>query len=267
MFYPIPFLLFKPFRIQGGRSLATQPMTVFWFDSSVKAEGTGDPDDTAVTLSADKKSFGLVLGSGMSINASGSVVPTGLDHTAPQIADWQFGIVQNVTATLTWRGKNTINGVTTKAKGVYQITDKLDTLRASPEVLMQISEIGGAQKFEASRPATSDTVDPPWMPADEPQNTYDKQPLNWYESDMQDDFTIWSGIIEVKNGNRGTDFIPIKQNTWKAHGNSSQQNQQATPSTGDGSTPTKVPSTQHPKATDHFKLHWWDPENWSVENN
>ena len=251
----------------SGDVLATQPMTVFWFDSTVKAEATDDLDDTAVALSADKKSFGLVLGNGINIIATGSIDPTGLDHSVPQIADWQLGIVQNISTTRTWRGKNTINGVTTKAKGVYQITDKLDTLRAKPLILMQYSEIGGAQKFEVSRPAASDTIDPPWMPADESQNTYNGQPLNWYESDMRDDFTIWSGIIEVKNGSRGTEFIPIKQNTWKAYGNSSQQSQQATPSTGDGGVPTKVPNTQHPKAADHYELHWGDIGNWSIESN
>jgi hypothetical protein len=248
-----------------GGVLATQSMTVFWFDSTIKAEAKGNANDTAIALSADKKTYGIVLGNGMDITATASVVPAGLDHTVKQIADWQLGIMQNVTTTRTWRGKNTVNGVETKAKGVYQTTDRLDTLQPAPEIIMQISEIGGAQKFEATRPATSDTVDPPFMPADDQIQTHNGAWLKWHESDMQDTFTIWSGLIEVTNGNRGTVFIPIKQNDWKAHGNSSQQNQKATPSTGDGAQPTKVPSTQRPTAVDHIG----DPNNtaWSVENN
>ena len=249
----------------NGEVLATQPLTVFWFDSTIKAEASGNANDTAIELSADKKSYGIVLGNGMDITATALVVPTGLDHTVKQIADWQLGIMQNVTSTRTWRGKNTVNGVETKAKGVYQTTDRLDTLQPTPDIIMQISEIGGAQKFEVTRPANSDTVDPPFMPADVQRQTHNGAWLKWYESDMQDTFTIWSGIIEVTNGNRGTVFIPITQNDWKAHGNSSQQNQKSSPSTGNGAQPTKVPSTQRPTAVDHIG----DPNNttWSVENN
>ncbi len=203
----------------------------------------------------------------MQVGGSASVVPTGLDHTAPQIADWQFGVVQNVTTTRTWRGTFTQNGAQKTARGTMQMTNKLDTFHSAPDYLLQIDEIDGDQKFEDSRSAQSVISDAPTMPADTHDwMRYQGQSLQWIESDMRDTFTIWSGIVEVKKGQIGTVFIPIKQNDWKVHGKSPLQNQQATPSSGDGSAPTSVPSIQHPSAVEDGNQPADMAYQWNIEN-
>ena len=101
------------------------------------------------------------------------------------------------------------------------------------------------------------------MPADVGFRGY-----NWIDSDMRDTFTIWSGLVEVKDGTIGNVFIPLKQNEWKVHGNSSQVNQSATPSSTDGVEPTAVPNIKPPSATeeankdeDRSKAYQWNVEN------
>lgn len=238
-----------------GDVLAMKPMTVFWFTGDTRA--ANDPDSAAATAcsryqnSAGKWTYGLPEDGGIRLKAEAKVAPTGLDTSVPQIAEWTWNVIQNVSSTRTWHVARTENNQTTKKVGTATVPNSLDVANAAGFLF----DPGASAIFNNTGEANVDVSDIPTTQADKvdldaQKNTLDPfgKRFDWTNSTMADAFKLWGGLVKSDAQHNPKEFVPVFQNTWSINADSGQVNQKATPSPGQGVQPTIAPILTPPTA-------------------
>ncbi len=265
-----------------GDVLATQSMTVFWFDATITF-----PSQSAASKAGDL--YGITNPQyAWTFSGDATIKPSGLDSTAPQIANMRLGFVQNVQTTRKWHVNNptvqagsgapsssTVTVASTRIGTVTWQSYVLD--RRSPQSRMlrdQTPLYDGYEAFDTSGKSTINNDDSPQAPADTHSKaaqavqgnqtwpvTVDYQ---WEKTVIQDDFLLWLGVADVDNTGwlpNPPSVVPIRQVDWKFHADSSANGLQ-TPTGGTHKVPDTVPvvtgQTANQRGANPANYQWQD---------
>jgi hypothetical protein len=266
-----------------GDVLATQPLTVFWFDASITF-----PYQSAAFL--DGTLYGITNAAyPWVLSGNATIKPTGLDTTAPQIANMRLGFVQNVQTTRKWHVNNpsvqagsgapSTSTVTVASTRVGTVTWQGYVLdRRSPQSRMlwdQTPLYDGYESFDANGKSSIDNNDAPAALAD--KHTKQAQAVEgnqtwpvtveyqWDKTVIQDDFLLWLSVADGAD-NLGLlpnppSVVPIRQVDWKFHADSSASGLQK-PTGGTDKAPDTVPvvtgQTANTLGKDASRYQWQD---------
>lgn len=260
-----------------GDVLATQPMTVFWFDAKIIF-----PSQSAASKSGNL--YGITNAQyPWTFCGEATVKPTGLDATAPQVANMRLGFVQNVQTTRKWHVNNpsvqagsgapTSSTVTVASTRVGTVTWQGYVLDTRP-LALSTPFYHSVTSFDASAKATIDSDDSPQAPADTHSKaaqaiqgnqtwpvTVDYQ---WEKTVIQDDFLLWLGVADADNTGllpTPPSVVPIRQVDWKFHADSSASVLQQ-PTGGTHKAPDTVPvvtgQTANQRGANPANYQWQD---------
>jgi hypothetical protein len=260
-----------------GDVLATQPMTVFWFDAKIIF-----PSQSAASKSVNL--YGITNAQyPWTFSGEATVKPTGLDATAPQIASMRLGFVQNVQTTRKWHVNNpsvqagsgapSSSTVTVASSRIGTVTWQGYVLDTRPLALWT-PFYHSVSSFDASAKSTIDSDDSPQAPADTHSKaaqavqgnqtwpvTVDYQ---WEKTVIQDDFLLWLGVADVDNSGllpSPPSVVPIRQVDWKLHADSSASGLQQ-PTGGTHKAPDTVPvvtgQTANQRGANPANYQWQD---------
>lgn len=257
-------------------------MTVFWFDATITFPGQSAASKSGNLYGITNAQYAWAF------SGEATIKPTGLDTTAPQIANMRLGFVQNVQTTRKWHvnipavqvgsgapSSSTLTVASTRIGTVtwqgYVLDRKLPQSNALRD---QTPVYDGYESFDSSGKSSINNDDMPAALADKHTKAAQAVEGNqtwpvtveyqWDKTVIQDDFLLWLGVADADNSSwlpNPPSVVPIRQVDWKFHVDSSVSGTQM-PTGGTHKAPDTVPvvtgQTANQRGRDASNYQWQD---------
>lgn len=261
----------------AGDVLATQPMTVFWFDATITFPGQSVASKAGILYGITNTQYAWTF------SGEATIKPAGLDSTAPQIANMRLGFVQNVKTTRNWQVNNpsiqagsaapASSTVTVASTRIGTVTWQDYVLDTRPQTLWT-PFYHVVASFDSGGKSLINNDDSPQAPADDHSKPAQAIEGNqtwpvtveykWEKTVIQDDFLLWLGVADADNTGLlpiPPSVVPIRQVDWKFHADSSASGLQM-PTGGTHKAPDTVPlvtgQTANKRGANPANYQWQD---------